>query len=138
MLNLKCIVLEIDQLQTKDYFCPTLKSLFFVSEIFQIWNGASPGAYQLLVLSDDVLPDINISSAMWLIHYNLPRTWTHFSNRFYTLHDNYQSTFATIDVSTHKLLTKSSRVSNNLPYFCFKFRKSYLLLRSTFLLMKHI
>ncbi|XP_044739001.1 putative ATP-dependent RNA helicase TDRD12 [Chrysoperla carnea] len=66
-----------------------------IKHTFDQWNTALPGAYKLLVLTDDVLADISITSAMWLIHYTLPRTWTHFSNRFNTLNANYPSFYAT-------------------------------------------
>ena len=43
--------------------------------------------------TDVVLPELAISDAMWLIHYNLPRTKTGFGFRFSCLMKNYPKVF---------------------------------------------
>jgi len=45
------------------------------------------------VCTDDVLPELDVTDAMWLIHYSLPRTKTGFGFRFSCLMKNYPNVF---------------------------------------------
>lgn len=59
------------------YFLCYLYSCFFVS---------------VLLCTDHVLNcNLNVTDATLLIHYSLPKSWTHFAQRFSCLLDNYSS-----------------------------------------------
>ena len=51
------------------------------------------GVHPVLVCTDDVLPELDVTDAMWLIHYSLPRTKTGFGFRFSCLMKNYPNVF---------------------------------------------
>ncbi|XP_017788533.1 PREDICTED: putative ATP-dependent RNA helicase TDRD12 [Habropoda laboriosa] len=59
--------------------------------IKQYWNAYVNGSYPIFICTDDVLSDISITNASWLIHYSVPlRSKTKFSFRFSTLLDSLQ------------------------------------------------
>jgi len=45
------------------------------------------------VCTDDVLPELDVTDAMWLIHFSLPHTKTSFGFRFSCLMKNYPNVF---------------------------------------------
>jgi hypothetical protein len=62
----------------------------FFAEISHRWKCATvPGALPILVCTDDVLPELDVNDALWLIHYSLPLTKTGFGFRFSCLMNNY-------------------------------------------------
>ncbi|XP_069700482.1 putative ATP-dependent RNA helicase TDRD12 [Periplaneta americana] len=64
------------------------------SEVRHCWKSAIvPGAYPVLVCTDDVLPELDVCDALWLIHYSLPQTKTGFGYRFSCLMNNYNNMF---------------------------------------------
>jgi hypothetical protein len=66
----------------------------FFTEICQRWKcSVVPGVHPVLVCTDDVLPELDITDAMWLIHYSLPHTKTGFGFRFSCLMKNYPNLF---------------------------------------------
>ncbi|KAJ4433877.1 hypothetical protein ANN_16190, partial [Periplaneta americana] len=63
-------------------------------EVRHCWKSAIvPGAYPVLVCTDDVLPELDVCDALWLIHYSLPQTKTGFGYRFSCLMNNYNNMF---------------------------------------------
>ena len=64
-----------------------------ISETTQSWRMCVPGSYPVLVCCDDILPELDINDAMWLIHYSLPPTKTMFGFRFSSLMNNYKNVF---------------------------------------------
>jgi hypothetical protein len=71
-----------------------MKGACIFAEISHRWKCAIvPGALPILVCTDDVLPDLDVSDAMWLIQYSLPRTKTGFGFRFSCLMSNYPNMF---------------------------------------------
>ena len=66
----------------------------FFTEIGQCWKSSVvSGFHPILVCTDDVLPELDVIDAMWLIHYSLPRTKTGFGFRFSCLMKNYPDVF---------------------------------------------
>jgi len=69
----------------------------FFTEIGKYWKSLGVwgvrGVHPILVCTDDVLPELNVTDAMWLIHYSLPRTKTGFGFRFSCLMKNYPDVF---------------------------------------------
>jgi hypothetical protein len=51
------------------------------------------GFHPILVCTDDVLPKVGVTDAVWLIHYSLPCTKTGFGFRFSCLMKNYPDVF---------------------------------------------
>jgi hypothetical protein len=87
----------------------------FRTEICQRWKcSVIPGVHPVLVCTDDVLPELDVSDAMWLIHYSLPHTKTGFGFRFACLMKNYPNMF---QKSTSVSVTLVSQVYIKL---CFK------------------
>lgn len=59
--------------------------------IKQYWNVCISGSYPILICTDDILPDIDITNVAWLIHYSIPlHSKTQFNFRFSTLLENLQ------------------------------------------------
>ncbi|XP_017878258.1 putative ATP-dependent RNA helicase TDRD12 [Ceratina calcarata] len=64
-------------------------NMFGLNEIKTYWNGCVIGSYPLLVCTDSVLSDLNITNVTNLIHYSIPSTSkTSFCFRFSVLLDN--------------------------------------------------
>lgn len=69
------------------------RAIFF-TEISQCLKSlVVSGFHPVLVCTDGVLPELDITDAMWLIHYSLPRTKTGFGFRFSCLMKNYSNVF---------------------------------------------
>jgi len=66
----------------------------FFTEIRQCWKSSVvSGFHPILVCTDDVLPELDVTDAMWLIHFSLPHTKTSFGFRFSCLMKNYPNVF---------------------------------------------
>jgi len=66
----------------------------FFTETGQYWKSLGvQGVHPILVCTDDVLPELDVTDAMWLIHYSLPRTKTGFGFRFSCLMKHYPDVF---------------------------------------------
>lgn len=66
----------------------------FFTETGQCWKFLGVrGDNPILVCTDNVLPELDVTDAMWLIHYSLPRTKTGFGFRFSCLMKNYPDVF---------------------------------------------
>lgn len=64
---------------------------FFRVGIRQCWNACVTGSYPILICTDEVLSDMNITNVVWLIHYSITlRSKTQFNFRFSTLLDSLQ------------------------------------------------
>ncbi|XP_043604134.1 putative ATP-dependent RNA helicase TDRD12 isoform X3 [Bombus pyrosoma] len=62
-----------------------------LQRIKQYWNVCTSGSYPILICTDDILPDIDITNVTWLIHYSIPlHSKTQFNFRFSTLLENLQ------------------------------------------------
>jgi hypothetical protein len=69
-------------------------NVVFLTEICHLWKcSVVSGRHPVLVCTDDVLPELDISDAMWLIHYSLPHTKTSFGFRFSCLMKSYPNMF---------------------------------------------
>ncbi|XP_024940708.1 putative ATP-dependent RNA helicase TDRD12 isoform X2 [Cephus cinctus] len=65
---------------------------FQLDGIKELWNISIPGRYPILICTDEVLPDLEISNIQHLIHYSIPRsTKSKFYYRFSTLMDNWKT-----------------------------------------------
>ncbi|CAK9822064.1 Putative ATP-dependent RNA helicase TDRD12 [Anthophora retusa] len=59
--------------------------------IKQYWDACTTGSYPILICTDDILSDMNIINATWLIHYSVALySKTKFNFRFSTLLNNLQ------------------------------------------------
>ncbi|XP_015431040.1 PREDICTED: putative ATP-dependent RNA helicase TDRD12 [Dufourea novaeangliae] len=59
--------------------------------IKQYWDACVNDSYPVLICTDEVLSELNITNAMWLIHYSISLRWkTQFNFRFSTLYDSLQ------------------------------------------------
>ncbi|CAK9807417.1 Putative ATP-dependent RNA helicase TDRD12 [Anthophora plagiata] len=59
--------------------------------IKQYWDACTSGSYPILICTDDILSDMNITNATWLIHYSVSLySKTKFNFRFSTLLNNLQ------------------------------------------------
>ncbi|OAD56630.1 Tudor domain-containing protein 12, partial [Eufriesea mexicana] len=59
--------------------------------IKQYWNVCMNGSYPVLLCTDEILSDIDVTNVTWLIHYSIPLlSKTQFNFRFSTLLDNLQ------------------------------------------------
>ncbi|XP_076234936.1 putative ATP-dependent RNA helicase TDRD12 [Calliopsis andreniformis] len=66
-------------------------NFIYLQGIKQYWNACISGSYPVLICTDDVLSDIDITNADWLIHYSISlRFKTQFNFRFSTLLNNLQ------------------------------------------------
>lgn len=64
---------------------------YFNIDIKQCWNVCISGSYPILICTDDILSDIDITNVTWLIHYSIPlHSKTQFNFRFSTLIENLQ------------------------------------------------
>ncbi|XP_078042214.1 putative ATP-dependent RNA helicase TDRD12 [Augochlora pura] len=59
--------------------------------IKQCWDASISGSYPILICTDEVLSDLNVTNADWLIHYSIAlRFMTRFNFRFSTLYNSLQ------------------------------------------------
>ncbi|XP_043791864.1 putative ATP-dependent RNA helicase TDRD12 isoform X4 [Apis laboriosa] len=66
-------------------------NFFQLQDIKQCWNVCISGSYPILICTDDILSDIDITNVTWLIHYSIPlHSKTQFNFRFSTLIENLQ------------------------------------------------
>ncbi|XP_065084825.1 putative ATP-dependent RNA helicase SoYb [Ochlerotatus camptorhynchus] len=49
---------------------------------FKEWDNQLPGEMHVMICSDAVIPDLEISKAQHIIHFSLPSSWTMFTRRF--------------------------------------------------------
>ncbi|KAF7395116.1 hypothetical protein HZH66_008290 [Vespula vulgaris] len=67
------------------------KHLFEIQAIKEVWEISIPGHYPIIISTDEVLSDLNITDVDWLIHYSVSlHVQTKFNFRFSTLMNNLQ------------------------------------------------
>lgn len=78
--SIKSIIIRSSYMQTE------------ISAREQQWDSSIKGAYPVLLCTDDAFnKNLNVTDATLLVHYSLPTSWTHFSQRFSCFVDNYTS-----------------------------------------------
>nr|XP_033337678.1 putative ATP-dependent RNA helicase TDRD12 isoform X3 [Megalopta genalis]XP_033337679.1 putative ATP-dependent RNA helicase TDRD12 isoform X3 [Megalopta genalis]XP_033337681.1 putative ATP-dependent RNA helicase TDRD12 isoform X3 [Megalopta genalis]XP_033337682.1 putative ATP-dependent RNA helicase TDRD12 isoform X3 [Megalopta genalis] len=66
-------------------------NLISLQGIKQCWDACISGSYPILICTDEVLSDLNVTNADWLIHYSISlRFMTQFNFRFSTLFNSLQ------------------------------------------------
>ncbi|KAI4497388.1 hypothetical protein M0802_007399 [Mischocyttarus mexicanus] len=67
------------------------KHLFEIEDIKKLWQVSTPGLYPIIISTDEVLTDLNITDVDWLIHYSVSlNVQTNFNFRFSTLMNHLQ------------------------------------------------
>ncbi|KAK2576510.1 hypothetical protein KPH14_005833 [Odynerus spinipes] len=67
------------------------KHLFEIQAVKEVWKTSESGFYSIIISTDEVLSDLNITDVDWLIHYSVSLDKkTRFSFRFSTLMNNLQ------------------------------------------------
>ncbi|XP_076222302.1 putative ATP-dependent RNA helicase TDRD12 isoform X2 [Nomia melanderi] len=75
-------------------------NLIHLQGIKQCWDACVSDSYPVLICTDEVLSDLDITNATWLIHYSISlRFKTQFNFRFSTLFDNLQEEKSTCKVT---------------------------------------
>lgn len=69
------------------------------------WECEVTGKFSLIVVIDNVVPQITLNSVQYLYHFSLPSTWTMFSYRFTVSYDYYL-----------KYLDSTDETSNHVPH----------------------
>lgn len=105
----KCIIIcnSDEELEEASFLFPnrSIKSIIIKSSLSQneittrehLWNSSLQGAYPVLLCTDDVFnKNLSVTDATLLVHYSLPTSWTHFSQRFSCFVDNYTSPLNTV------------------------------------------
>lgn len=65
--------------------------LLLTIAIKEVWEISIPGHYPIIISTDEVLSDLNITDVDWLIHYSVSlHVQTKFNFRFSTLMNNLQ------------------------------------------------
>ncbi|XP_014604220.1 PREDICTED: putative ATP-dependent RNA helicase TDRD12 isoform X2 [Polistes canadensis] len=76
------------------------KHLFEIEDIKKLWQMSVPGFYPIIISTDEVLTDLNITDVDWLIHYSVSlEVKTNFNFRFSTLINNLQKEITKCEVT---------------------------------------
>ncbi|CAO1366134.1 unnamed protein product [Diamesa tonsa] len=64
------------------------------------WGCEATGKFSLIIVIDNVVPQITLNSVQYLYHFSLPSTWTMFSYRFTVSYDYYLKYLESTDESS--------------------------------------